>query len=90
MDDCGLTSVQLAKNKERVRELCAEIKSQGKAKHLDIDNITVSPSNFIKANGTVKLVVENSKFVYGCVDILTVELFSYSSSNALLWLRPAE
>ncbi|XP_077288257.1 cohesin release factor wings apart-like [Arctopsyche grandis] len=41
LDDCGLTSAQLAKNKERVRELCAEIKSQGKAKHLDLDNITV-------------------------------------------------
>lgn len=41
LDDCGLTSAQLAKNKEKVRELCAEIKSQGKAKHLDLDNITV-------------------------------------------------
>ncbi|XP_053605285.1 protein wings apart-like [Plodia interpunctella] len=41
LDDCGLTSVQLAKTQERVRELCAEIKSQGKAQHLDLDNITV-------------------------------------------------
>ncbi|XP_063541659.1 protein wings apart-like [Cydia strobilella] len=41
LDDCGLTSAQLAKTRERVRELCAEIKSQGKAKHLDLDNITV-------------------------------------------------
>lgn len=41
LDDCGLTSAQLAKTQERVRELCAEIKSQGKAKHLDLDNITV-------------------------------------------------
>ncbi|CAH2085564.1 unnamed protein product [Euphydryas editha] len=41
LDDCGLTSAQLAKTQERVRELCAEIKSQGKANHLDLDNITV-------------------------------------------------
>ncbi|CAF4821231.1 unnamed protein product [Pieris macdunnoughi] len=41
LDDCGLTSSQLAKTQERVRELCAEIKNQGKAKHLDLDNITV-------------------------------------------------
>ncbi|KAL0881632.1 hypothetical protein ABMA27_001458 [Loxostege sticticalis] len=41
LDDCGLTSAQLAKTQERVRELCAEIKSQGKAQHLDLDNITV-------------------------------------------------
>ncbi|CAG4945474.1 unnamed protein product [Colias eurytheme] len=41
LDDCGLTSAQLAKTQERVRELCAEIKNQGKAKHLDLDNITV-------------------------------------------------
>lgn len=40
--DCGLTSAQLAKTQDRVRELCAEIKSQGKAQHLDLDNITVS------------------------------------------------
>ncbi|CAG9579828.1 unnamed protein product [Danaus chrysippus] len=41
LDDCGLTSAQLAKTQERVRELCAEIKSKGKAKHLDLENITV-------------------------------------------------
>lgn len=41
LDDCGLTSAQLTKTQERVRELCAEIKSQGKATHLDLDNITV-------------------------------------------------
>ncbi|XP_023954103.2 protein wings apart-like [Bicyclus anynana] len=41
LDDCGLTSAQLAKTQERVRELCAEIKSQGKANHLDLENITV-------------------------------------------------
>ncbi|KAL4711427.1 hypothetical protein ACJJTC_016181 [Scirpophaga incertulas] len=41
LDDCGLTSAQLTKTQERVRELCAEIKSQGKAEHLDLDNITV-------------------------------------------------
>lgn len=42
LDDCGLTSAQLTKTQERVRELCAEIKSQGKAQHLDLENITVS------------------------------------------------
>ncbi|XP_072929228.1 uncharacterized protein wapl [Epargyreus clarus] len=41
LDDCGLTTTQLTKTQERVRELCAEIKSQGKATHLDLDNITV-------------------------------------------------
>lgn len=41
LDDCGLTSTQLARTQERVRELCAEIKSQGKAQHLDLENITV-------------------------------------------------
>ncbi|XP_048477842.1 protein wings apart-like isoform X2 [Plutella xylostella] len=41
LDDCGLTSAQLTKTQERVRELCAEIKSQGKAKDLDLENITV-------------------------------------------------
>ncbi|CAH2040478.1 unnamed protein product, partial [Iphiclides podalirius] len=41
LDDCGLTSAQLAKTQERVRDLCAEIKSQGKATHLDLENITV-------------------------------------------------
>ncbi|CAH1635648.1 unnamed protein product [Spodoptera littoralis] len=41
LDDCGLTSAQLTKTQERVRELCAEIKSQGKAQHLDLENITV-------------------------------------------------
>ncbi|XP_050667052.1 protein wings apart-like [Leptidea sinapis] len=41
LDDCGLTSAQLTKTQERVRELCAEIKNQGKAQHLDLDNITV-------------------------------------------------
>ncbi|XP_049829249.1 protein wings apart-like [Schistocerca gregaria] len=41
LDDCGMSSVQLAKNKEKVRELCAAIQSQGHAKYLDLDNITV-------------------------------------------------
>lgn len=41
LDDCGLSSSQLLKNKQKVRELCAEIQSQGHAKHLNLDNITV-------------------------------------------------
>ncbi|XP_067006560.1 protein wings apart-like [Anabrus simplex] len=41
LDDCGMSSVQLHKNKQKVRELCAEIQSQGHAKHLNLDNITV-------------------------------------------------
>ncbi|CAG2057719.1 unnamed protein product [Timema podura] len=41
LDDCGMSSSQLHKNKQKVRELCAEIKSQGHANHLNIDNITV-------------------------------------------------
>lgn len=47
LDDCGLTSAQLAKTQERVRDLCAEIKSQGKATHLDLENITVSHYYFL-------------------------------------------
>ena len=42
LEDCGLSSAQLRKNKQKVRELCAEIQSQGHAKHLNLDNITVS------------------------------------------------
>lgn len=42
LEDCGLSSSQLLKNKQKVRELCAEIQSQGHAKHLNLDNITVS------------------------------------------------
>lgn len=41
LDDCGLTKEQLQRNKSKVRELCAEIKNQGKAVHLNLDNITV-------------------------------------------------
>ncbi|KAJ9583157.1 hypothetical protein L9F63_022498, partial [Diploptera punctata] len=41
LDDCGMSSIQLHKNKQKVRELCAEIQSQGHAKHLNLDNITV-------------------------------------------------
>ncbi|KAE8751805.1 hypothetical protein FOCC_FOCC001654 [Frankliniella occidentalis] len=41
LEDCGLSSSQLLKNKQKVRELCAEIQSQGHAKHLNLDNITV-------------------------------------------------
>lgn len=41
LEDCGLSSGQLLKNKQKVRELCAEIQSQGHAKHLNLDNITV-------------------------------------------------
>ncbi|PNF21759.1 hypothetical protein B7P43_G09875 [Cryptotermes secundus] len=41
LDDCGMSSTQLHKNKQKVRELCAEIQSQGHAKHLNLDNITV-------------------------------------------------
>ncbi|XP_069692273.1 protein wings apart-like [Periplaneta americana] len=41
LDDCGMSSTQLHKNKQKVRELCAEIQSQGHAKHVNLDNITV-------------------------------------------------
>ncbi|XP_044258418.1 protein wings apart-like isoform X1 [Tribolium madens] len=41
LDVCGLSSAQLEKNKQKVRELCAEIQSQGHAMHLNLDNITV-------------------------------------------------
>ncbi|XP_063228119.1 LOW QUALITY PROTEIN: protein wings apart-like [Bacillus rossius redtenbacheri] len=41
LDACGMSDAQLHKNKQRVRELCAEIQSQGRAKHLNLDNITV-------------------------------------------------
>lgn len=41
LDISGLSSAQLDKNKQKVRELCAEIQSQGHAMHLNLDNITV-------------------------------------------------
>lgn len=41
LDVSGLNSLQLEKNKQRVRELCAEIQSQGHAMHLNLDMITV-------------------------------------------------
>uniref|UniRef100_A0AAR5Q3I4 WAPL domain-containing protein n=1 Tax=Dendroctonus ponderosae TaxID=77166 RepID=A0AAR5Q3I4_DENPD len=40
LDVCGLTSAQLEKNKQKVRELCGEIQSQGHAMHLNLENIT--------------------------------------------------
>jgi hypothetical protein len=42
LDDCGLSYAELLKNKEKVRQLCADIQAQGHAKHLNLDNITVS------------------------------------------------
>ncbi|XP_058825793.1 protein wings apart-like [Topomyia yanbarensis] len=39
--DGGLTRGQLEKNKQKVRELCEEIKNSGKAMHMDLDNLTV-------------------------------------------------
>nr|XP_023030070.1 protein wings apart-like [Leptinotarsa decemlineata] len=41
LDVCGLSSAQLEKNKQKVRELCAEIQSQGHALHLNLESITV-------------------------------------------------
>ncbi|XP_011505377.1 PREDICTED: protein wings apart-like isoform X2 [Ceratosolen solmsi marchali] len=41
LDDCGLSYTELLKNKEKVRQLCADIQGQGHAKHLNLDNITV-------------------------------------------------
>ncbi|CAH1154765.1 unnamed protein product [Phaedon cochleariae] len=41
LDICGLSSSQLDKNKQKVRELCAEIQSQGHAMHLNLESITV-------------------------------------------------
>lgn len=42
LDISGLSMGQLDKNKQKVRDLCAEIQSQGHAMHLNLDNITVS------------------------------------------------
>lgn len=42
LDDCGLSDVQLLKTRQKVRELCADIQAKGHAKHLNLDNITVS------------------------------------------------
>ncbi|CAG9861158.1 unnamed protein product [Phyllotreta striolata] len=41
LDDCGLSTAQLEKNKQKVREICAEIQSQGHAMHLNLESITV-------------------------------------------------
>lgn len=54
LDVCGLSSAQLEKNKQKVRELCAEIQSQGHAMHLNLDNITVS-NHFILASVLLSL-----------------------------------
>ncbi|XP_060527171.1 protein wings apart-like isoform X2 [Cylas formicarius] len=40
LDVCGLSSGQLEKNKQKVRELCEEIQSKGHAMHLNLENIT--------------------------------------------------
>lgn len=40
LDVCGLSAQQLEKNKQKVRELCGEIQSQGHAMHLNLENIT--------------------------------------------------
>ncbi|XP_065346925.1 protein wings apart-like [Cloeon dipterum] len=37
----GISCSQLEKNKQKVREVCEDIKSKGHAKHLNLDNITV-------------------------------------------------
>lgn len=42
LEGCGLSDAELAKTKDRVRSLCQEIQEQGHAKHLNLDNITVS------------------------------------------------
>lgn len=42
LDDCGLSDTQLRKTTQKVRELCADIQAKGHAKHLNLDNITVS------------------------------------------------
>ncbi|XP_055629017.1 protein wings apart-like [Toxorhynchites rutilus septentrionalis] len=39
--DEDLNRGQLEKNKQKVHELCEEIKNSGKAKHMDLENITV-------------------------------------------------
>lgn len=41
LEDCGLTNEQLNRNREKVTEICTEIKAQGRAIHLNLDNITV-------------------------------------------------
>lgn len=41
LDDCGLTTEQIQRNKQKVKEICSDIKNQGKAVHLNLDNITV-------------------------------------------------
>ncbi|XP_062537423.1 protein wings apart-like [Armigeres subalbatus] len=41
VSDGDLSKGQLEKNQQKVRELCEEIKNSGKAKHMDLDNITM-------------------------------------------------
>lgn len=57
LDDCGLSYAELSKNKEKVRQLCADIQAQGHAKHLNLDNITVSIYYFKKYTHTYSLFV---------------------------------
>lgn len=41
LEGCGLTQQQLERNRKKVRELCEEVKSQGKGVHLNLDSITM-------------------------------------------------
>lgn len=70
LDDCGLSHAELLKNKEKVRQLCADIQAQGHAKHLNLDNITVSFSYI---------------FLYAFISIFTIILTSMSIFNLLIY-----
>jgi len=73
LDDCGLSYAELLKNKEKVRQLCADIQAQGHAKHLNLDNITVSNIIIILA---ILLYYSITQSVSTCIYILLLYIIN--------------
>lgn len=74
LDDCGLSHAELLKNKEKVRQLCADIQAQGHAKHLNLDNITVS-------NFSIRILYIH---IYFCIYAIYIYVTSFSNNTSLL------
>lgn len=81
LDISGLSSAQLEKNKQKVRELCAEIQSQGHAMHLNLDNITVS-CIFIK-----DIIVYFTTYNFQVGQLAMETLLSLTSKRAGEWFK---
>lgn len=81
LDISGLSSAQLEKNKQKVRELCAEIQSQGHAMHLNLDNITVSFYLFIQ------IIMLLTRFTHQVGQLAMETLLSLTSKRAGEWFK---